>query len=220
MSVGSHRKLSARKGTIYVQVSEADRQRYRTFAAQAPKAMAAAQRRAINKTLGWLRTHIARAVGQEERIAVRAVRERLRVRRVKGADGKGELWFGLNPLPASLTGKPRQTAQGVSVGRRRYPGAFFKRVYGDQPDIWIRTASKHFDAADYPDMGAGRGNLDASLSGRFPVAKAKVSLEGARRHFDRWVAQAEARLLELLRQEVNYEIHKLLGNGNGRNRTA
>ncbi|NHN77699.1 hypothetical protein HA520_10450 [Azotobacter chroococcum] len=220
MSVGSYHKQRAREGTIHVQVSDADRQRFREFAALAPKAMAAAQRRAINKTLGWLRTHIARAVGQEERIAVRAVRERLRVRQAKGIAGRGELWFGINPLPASLTGKPRQAAQGVSVGRRRYPGAFYQRVYGDRPDIWIRTASKQFDAKDYPDRGAGRGNLDASLSGRFPVAKAKISLEGARRHFDRWVAQAEARLLELLRQEVNYEIHKLLGNSNGRNRTA
>lgn len=209
---GTHFKLRRRDAGFFVQVGEEGLKQWRELGKLSPKALAAAQRRAINKTLGWLRTHIARSVSREERIAVRAVRERLRIRGAKGAAGRGELWFGINPLPASKTGRPRQTASGVTVGRRRYAGAFHQKVYGSEPDIWIRTASKHFRAEDYPDLQRGSGNLDGSLAGRFPVAKAKIRLEGVRPHFHRWVAQAEQRLLELLRQEANYELHKLLDN--------
>lgn len=209
---GSHFQSRRRDAGFFVQVGEDGLKQWRELAKLSPKALAAAQRRAINKTLGWLRTHVARAVSREERIAVRAVRERLRIRGAKGNAGRGELWFGINPLAASKTGKPRQTASGVTVGRRRYAGAFYQTVYGSEPDIWIRTASKHFRAEDYPGMQRGSGNLDGSLSGRFPVAKAQIVLEGVRPHFHRWVAQAEQRLMELLRQEANYELHKLLGN--------
>ncbi|RMR41092.1 hypothetical protein ALP91_05066, partial [Pseudomonas savastanoi pv. glycinea] len=53
-----------------LQPSAADLDAFKNFAAAVPKAAAAAQRRAINKTLRWLRTHIARAIGRQERIAV------------------------------------------------------------------------------------------------------------------------------------------------------
>lgn len=211
MSAGSYQSQSRKNGMIRVQVSDADLRRYYNFAKSAPAAMHAAQRRAINKTLRWLRTHVARAVSQEEKIAVRAVRERIRLKPAKGSASKGEMWFGINPLPARLLGQPRQTATGVSVRGRNYRGAFYKQVHGDTPDIWIRRSSKHFNADDYPDMGSGSGNLDDSLKGRFPLVKAKTNLDSARRHFQHWVTEADARLLELLRQEVNYELHKLLG---------
>lgn len=208
-NTGSYQKQSRSSGMIHIKVSDADLGRYWQLSKTAPKAMQAAQRRAINKTLRWLRTHMARAVSQEEKIAVRAVRTRLRMRPVKGSGRDGTLWFGLNPLPARLLGNPKQSKSGVSVRGRRYTGAFYKQVYGDQPDIWIRRSSKHFRESDYPYMQKGTGNLDSSLEGRFPLVKAKVGLESARKHFVRWVKEAEGRLTELLRQEVNYELHKL-----------
>lgn len=212
MSVGTHFKSRRRDASLFVQVGEESLKPWRELAKLSPKALQAAQRRAINKTLGWLRTHVSRAVSREEQIAVRAVRERLRIRGAKGAAAKGELWFGINALPASKTGRPRQTAAGVTVGKRSYRGAFYRRVYGADPDIWIRTHSPHFRAQNYPDLQRSGGNLDGSMVGRFPVAKAKISLEGVRPHFQRWVAQAEQRLLELLRQEATYELHKIMGN--------
>ena len=84
MSVGSYFKPSAGGGMISIQSSAADLQAFQDFAKVVPKAAAAAQRRAINKTLGWLRTHIARAVSKQERIAVAAVRQRLRSYPVNG----------------------------------------------------------------------------------------------------------------------------------------
>ena len=89
MSVGSYFKPSAGGGMISIQSSAADFQAFQDFAKVVPKAAAAAHRRAINKTLGWLRTHIARAVSRSERIAVAAVRQRLRSYPVSGGAATG-----------------------------------------------------------------------------------------------------------------------------------
>jgi hypothetical protein len=215
MSVGSYFKPSAGGGMISLQTSAADLKAFQDFAALVPKAAAAAQRRAINKTLRWLATQIARAVGRQERIAVAAVRQRLRAYPVSSGANSGKLWFGLNAIEASRIGRPRQSRSGVSVAGRRFQGAFFKKVYGNSADVWIRTASKHFDASDYPDSnvsGAGGASSGwiAEHGTRFPLAKAKVSLEQARPHFESWIRKADEQLLHVLQQELNFELQKHL----------
>ncbi|CAM3807207.1 hypothetical protein CCOS865_01826 [Pseudomonas reidholzensis] len=214
MSVGSYHKQSAAAGIISLQVSPEDMKGFQDFAKLVPKAVIAAQRRAINKTLRWLRTHVAREVGRQERIAIGAVRQRLKAFPM-GSNGQGKLWFGINPIEASRAGRPRQSRSGVSVAGRRYQGAFFKRVYGGSLDIWIRTASKHFDAGDYPDseVSGGGGHRSGWVSendSRFPLAKAKISLDDVRPHFEAWTARAHQRLQEVMAQELNYELHKYL----------
>ena len=215
MSIGSFSEVRANSGLLNIQVSAEDMKAFTDFATQVPKAAANAQRRAINKTLRWLSTHIARAVGKQERIAVKAVRQRLRSYPITGGAMRGKLWFGINPLEASRAGRPRQTKDGVSVGSRRYRGAFYKKVYGNQADIWIRTASKHFDRADYPDSevtsqtGASSGFVGEN-SDRFPLAKAKISLDSVRPHFEAWSRKADAQLLHVLTQEMNFELQKYL----------
>jgi len=215
MSVGSYFKPSASGGMISLQTSAADLKAFQDFAAVVPKAAANAQRRAINKTLRWLSSNIARAVGRQERIAVAAVRQRLRAYPVNGGASSGKLWFGLNAIEASRIGRPRQSRSGVSVAGRRFQGAFFKKVYGNSADVWIRTASKHFNSADYPDSdvsaagGASSGWI-AEHGSRFPLAKAKVSLEQARPHFESWVRKADEHLVHVLQQELNFELQKYL----------
>ncbi|KPM60197.1 hypothetical protein HB4184_22065 [Pseudomonas putida] len=220
MSVGSYHKQSASSGLISLQAKPQDVKGFKDFAKLVPKAVAAAQRRAVNKVLRWLRTHIARDVGRQERIAIAAVRQRLKAFPVS-SNGQGRLWFGINPIEASRAGRPRQSRTGVSVAGRRYKGAFFKRVYGGNPDIWIRTASKHFDAKDYPDSevsgrGGRRTGWVAENDSRFPLAKAKISLEEVRPHFEAWTNRAHERLLVVMEQELNFELQKYLrrtGNG-------
>lgn len=212
MSIGSYKELKRDSGMLTIQPSAAHLQAFQDFAKLVPKAAAAAQRRAINKTLGWLRTHIARAVGRQERIAIGAVRQRLRAYPVSGGTMRGKLWFGLNAIEASRAGRARQGAGGVSVAGRRFQGAFYKQVYGNKADIWIRTSSKHFSAEDYPDseQGRRRSGFVEENDNRFPLAKAKISLEQARPHFDNWVRRADERLLEVLKQELNFELQKYL----------
>ncbi len=220
MSVGSYYKQSASSGMISLRIDPQDVKGFQDFIRSVPKAVAAAQRRAINKVLRWLRTHIARDVGRQERIAIAAVRQRLKAFTVS-SNGQGRLWFGINPIEASRAGRPRQTRSGVSVAGRRYEGAFFKRVYGGSPDIWIRTASKHFDASDYPDseVSGGGGRRSGWISendSRFPLAKAKISLNDARAHFEAWTNRAHERLQLVMEQEMNFELQRYLrraGNG-------
>lgn len=220
MSVGSYHKQSSSSGLISLRADPQDVKGFKDFAELVPKAVAAAQRRAVNKVLRWLRTHIARDVGRQERIAIAAVRQRLKAFPVS-SNGQGRLWFGINPIEASRAGRPRQSRTGVSVAGRRYQGAFFKRVYGNNPDIWIRTASKHFDAKDYPysevsGRGGRRSGWVAENDSRFPLAKAKISLEEVRPHFEAWTNRAHERLLVVMEQELNFELQKYLrrtGNG-------
>lgn len=220
MSVGSYHKQSASTGLITLQANPHQVKGFERFSELLPKAINAAQRRAINKTLRWLRTHVARSVGQQERIAIAAVRKRL-LAYPMSSNGQGKLWFGLNPIEASRAGRARQTKTGVSVAGRKYQGAFFRQVYGSKPDIWIRTASKHFSADDYPDSevsgrAGGSSGWIAENGSRFPLAKAKISLEAVRPHFESWTNKAHQRLLVVMEQELNFEIHKLTrrtGNG-------
>lgn len=210
MSIGSHTQQKRDGGMLTIQPSAVHVQALKEFGDLVPKASAAAQRRAINKTIRWLRTHIARAVGKQERIAIGAVRQRLRAYPVTGGDMRGKLWFGINAIEASRTGRARQTGAGVSVAGRRFQGAFFKKVYGSNADIWIRTSSKHFNPTDYPDseQGSRRTGFVEEHDNRFPLAKAKVSLEQVRPHFDAWVKRADERMLEILTQELNFELQK------------
>ena len=215
MSIGSFSEVKKDSGTLHIQPRAEDLKAFADLANQVPKAAANAQRRAINKTLGWLRTHIARAVGRQEKIAVKAVRQRLRSYPVDGGALRGKLWFGINPMEASRAGRARQTRAGVTVAGRRYRGAFYKKVYGNQADIWIRTASKHFNPADYPDSditsqtGPSSGFVGEN-SDRFPLAKAKISLDAVRPHFEAWSRKADDQLLHVLKQELNFELQKYL----------
>ncbi|AZC23226.1 hypothetical protein [Pseudomonas sessilinigenes] len=216
MNVGSYARVAASDGVITLQSSPADLQAFQDFAAMVPKAAAVAQRRAINKTLRWLRTYISRGVSSKERIAVGAVRQRLRAYPINSA-GQGKLWFGINPIESSRIGRARQNRSGVSVAGRRYQGAFYKQVYGSQADIWIRTGSRHYDPADYPETREGRrrsGFINEN-DNRFPLAKAKVSLDDVRPIFDEWVKRADQRLLEILEQELNFELQKYLRGSKG-----
>jgi hypothetical protein len=198
---------------ISLYLSEKDVRAFSDLAKVVPKAAAAAQRRAINKTLGWLRTHIAKDVSKNERIALRAVRQRLRSYPITGSSKSGKLWFGVNLMDASRVGRPYEGKTSVSVAGRRYRGAFYQKVYGSKANIWIRKASKHFNAEDYPESeissgGGVRSGWIAENGDRFPLAKAKVSWDSVDTHFYAWAKKADDRLLIILKQEMNFELHK------------
>lgn len=195
---------------IELKFSLADARKLEQFRQAAPKEAADAQRRAINKTLRWLRTHMSRAISRRDRIAVTAVRQRLSAYAIRPGGKQGKLWLGLDPLEASRLGKVRQTATGVSVAGRRFRGAFYQKVYGGKPDVWIRTHSKHFSTSAYPGVAMGGPAIDEGMAGRFPVAKVKVSIEDVREEFEQWVDRAAERLAVVLQQEMRYAMMKAI----------
>lgn len=163
MSIGSYTQQKRDGGMLTIQPSAVHVQALKEFGELVPKAAAAAQRRAINKTIRWLRTHVARAVGKQERIAIGAVRQRLRAYPVTGGDMRGKLWFGINAIEASRTGRARQTGAGVSVAGRRYQGAFSRRSTAATP---ISGSARPANTSTPPTTQMPRRVADALVSSK------------------------------------------------------
>lgn len=186
-----------------------------------PKQLELASRRAIKKTIRWLQTRVARELAQALSVPQKALKHRLTVSEVgSGGDQVHILWLGVAPLAAEAAGRPRQTQQGVSVGRRKYPGAFYKDVYGDGPGTWIRKSRAAALGLSLPqwrraNKGAGNGRFlelggpgDTSARGRFPVMRVGIDIEAvAREIFRRYDKRAIERFSTLIDQELNYAVN-------------
>ena len=198
--------------TIYydVQISDADWKDIQQELWATEKELNAAVKRAIRKVSLWLKRQIARGISRETGIAQKALRARLHHIMYTRRDLRAVVWLGLNAVPAHLTGTPRQSARGVRVAKRSYPGAFHARVYGEEQKVWIRRASKHFDPQLYPyNKRSSRrwGALSDEQAGRFPVVLARVPIKDVgERVAEREYARVDKRLLTLIRQELNFEI--------------
>ena len=109
--------------------------------AATPAQLEKAVQRAIKKTLRWLQTRISRDIAKELGVPQKAIKHRLTLSQTgKGTNGIHILWLGTAPLAAEMAGKPRQTKSGVTVGKRKFPGAFYRDIYGDGPKVWIRAS--------------------------------------------------------------------------------
>ncbi len=154
----------------------------------------AAARRAMRKTAGWVRTQMARALGNEARLPKRLLATRGNVYDKGWRDGGDgglafKVWFGLDPIFADRIGTPIKTTRGYRVGRHRFDGAFM------------------------PKRGRYAGKLyHRTTDARLPIMRARVEIdELGKRVFARLEPRIPERFNELLRQEMNYEIAKMEG---------
>ncbi|HDT2084610.1 TPA: hypothetical protein RCG82_000621 [Enterobacter roggenkampii] len=146
----------------------------------------AAWRRTLRKTGRWVKAQTAKAVSHETRIPQKLLRQRLYFF-LRSRDS-GKVWLGLNAIEAHRLGKPRQTRSGISVGRHRFDRAWQMRRRAPDGPVYRRTTAA-----------------------RRPYEVVKVDWAGPGEAAFRQAAErAEERLLTVLRQEVNYEIHKAL----------
>lgn len=142
-----------------------------------------AAQRAVQKTAKWCETNARRSVSKELRLAQKSIRGRLRLYRNDALEQK--VWLGLNALAARRLGIPRRSGKGTRVGRHYFEGAFPIKKYGG--GVYRRTGSE-----------------------RFPLELAKLNIDETGLSAMRSAAQqAEARLLEMMRRELNYELIKL-----------
>jgi hypothetical protein len=85
----------------------------------------------------------------------------------------------LSPFALGNVSSSRKTRV-LQVAGRRYPGAFFGNVYPqvlEKNNIWIRKASKHFDAKLYPGKSRkSRGSIPEKYKHRFPVVRAAIEV--------------------------------------------
>lgn len=180
-----------------------------------PEQLTKAANRAIKKTIRWLRSRVAREVAQALGIPQKAFKQRLTNHVIgTGMDQVHILWLGVAPLAAEMLGRPRQTRAGITVGKRKYPGAFYRDVYGDGPAAWIRKRRAAALGLDLPSWsGRRKGSSSDWLSsdgngGRFPVMRVAVDIESvAGEIFRRYQRRASDRFGVVLEQELNYAVN-------------
>ncbi|WP_176307946.1 phage tail protein [Burkholderia ambifaria] len=151
-----------------------------------PTAMQAAWRRTLRKTAGWIKSQTAKEVGAATKIPQKAIRRRLYFF-LRSAD-TGKVWLGLNPIEAHRLGNATRTRKGMRVGRQSFEGA------------WRQTNRKP-DGPIYERVGKER------MPYRMVTVAWQQSGDPA---FRRAAKACEARLMVILRQEVNYELQKVM----------
>lgn len=179
-----------------------------------PNQLQKATDRATRKTIKWLSTRLAREIGQALNIPQKAIKNRITTSIAGEGVGRVHiLWLGVAPVAAEQLGKARQTKTGVSVGRRRYEGAFYRDVYGDGDKVWIRKSRAVALAMDLPDWGGKKGGDGSFLRnpdarGRFPVRRVSVDISNvANDVFRRYDKRAIERFGTLIDQELNYVVN-------------
>lgn len=151
-------------------------------------AMIRAWRRALRKTANWVKGQTAKAVSKETKIAQKVIRQRLYFFLRSKAEGK--VWLGLNRIEAHRLGKVRQTRKGVSAGRFSFPGAWLKKKVAPEGPIYRRVGENRLPyelvTHDWAESGEKAFRAVATVVGD--------------------------RLRTVLKQEINYEIQKAIGN--------
>lgn len=145
--------------------------------------------RALRKTGKWIQTHVAKAVSVQTRIPQRVLRERLYFFLRSRMTGK--VWLGINAIEADRLGAPRQTRTGVTVRSHRFAGA------------WVMRSQRDL---------AGNGKVFRRVGReRVPYERVKVDWgDAGEAAFRAVAARAEERLLQILEQELRFEIIKVL----------
>jgi hypothetical protein len=145
-----------------------------------PEVMRNAQRRAIRKTLNFVKSKIndevVNAIGLPSDVVLRRVRLYLHTM-------KGKAWIGINPIQAERLGTPQQTSSGVTVGRHSFRSAWLMKSRPNGP-VYRRTGTG----------GIERVYLDWSEKGKIAFRKA--------------AGQARAHFLKTIEQEVFRELNK------------
>jgi hypothetical protein len=84
--------------------------------------------RAINKTALWIQSRSAREISDETKIKLKLIRQKLRVIKANRETLKAFIMGNLYAIKAIKLGNPRQTTSGVTIGVRKFPGAFVARM--------------------------------------------------------------------------------------------
>jgi hypothetical protein len=84
--------------------------------------------RAINKTALWIQSRSAREISDESKIKLKLIRQKLRIIKANRNTLKAFVMANLYDIKAIKLGIPRQTASGVAIGVRKFPGAFISTM--------------------------------------------------------------------------------------------
>jgi len=150
-------------------------------------AMQAAWRRTLRKTAAWIKSQTAKEVSGATKIPQKVIKNRLYFF-LRSAD-TGKIWLGLNPVEAHRIGTVSKTSKGMRAGRMTFEGAW-------------RQTTRNPDGPLYRRTGKARTPFEAVTVGWSDSGDPA---------FRRAAKLCEARLMVILKQEVNYEIQRAIG---------
>lgn len=145
----------------------------------------AAAKRATRKMAKWTELTALRTMSSQMRIEQKLLRKRFRIYAEKnGLEQK--LWIGLNAFAAKRLGKPTKSGSGIKVGTHFFDNAFVIKKYGG-------------------------GVYQRSSADRYPLELSKIEIDAEAAAAIRSALRgAETRMLELMRQELNFEFSKII----------
>lgn len=166
-----------------------------------------AMKRAVRKTIRWLTRAALRELSSRTGIRQKTFKAYKRVN-FRIGDYQGSVWLGLNPLPLHEAGRVSwsQKRAGVTVRGKLYEGAFFRRVYGSTPKVWVRTARNvSAGLTPYHPPRRWKAQQDPALKGRFPLTLVGMPIDDQAPEIDAaLLREAEARFRIIFEQELNY----------------
>ncbi len=160
------------------------------------KAIARAQRRAVNKVARWFRTYLLRGIGQLTGLPQKAMRARFRLAlaRAGSEEQSAHIWFGtdgIDPMKLGLKGRP--SGSGYRVGKHFFEGAF-------------RAFHINYPASNRVGLYRRKNRK------RIPIIRQMIPInEQANLVVERLVERGQSRLLTVLRQELEFEQKKAQG---------
>lgn len=159
-----------------------------------PSSVERAARRASKKTAGWVRIQIARQVGSALKLPRRILATRGKFYDKGWREGHEggmafKVWFGLDPLMAERIGAPQRMVKGYRVKQHKFATAFIPKRGRYKDKLMHRTTSA-----------------------RMPIMRARVEIDQAgTRAFNALAPRIQARYMELLKHEMEYEVMKMQG---------
>lgn len=165
------------------------------------KQMKAAQFRALNKTLRWVRGRSVKAISHELNIPQKLAKQRVAHFLAKRSSQHGRVYAGLNPISARRLGKVKQLKRGgVRVGRHKFDDAFAVDTGKGRLKVFRRTG----EAKRKPTKGryAGTGIKREPIEG----VDLDVDINYVRDALDDVYSQAGERYFTILKQELKYEV--------------
>ena len=157
-----------------------------------------ARRRAMNKVMNFANGLVKKSLAAQTGLPQKAFKGRVIVS-VDDDGSEGLVWIGAYRVsPYGISPKVLQTKRGILAGRTSFPGAF--KPFLDKPDkrVFIRKASKHFDAERYTKKAFGQGK-------GYPVVAVAEDIElAADQAIDLSSKEIEDRFETVFQQELNF----------------
>lgn len=157
------------------------------------KQIETAKKRAFRKLRTWVQRQVFRAVANAVGTSQKTIKSLSRVNaQISSREGALYVWIGTDPIKARYLGKVRwsRRMKGARVGRRLFPGTW---SWGPGS----KTGSAVMQRIGDYHAGSGEGIEEVRVPIHEEVEQAIESL----------MPKVDARLISLMRQELNYEVN-------------